>query len=247
MAKKRVSLTVDKDLVEKLDREAERRGINRSSMVEEVVDGYFKRKGVDTAAVLCGGEQLKTLELVDGKPVLSHILDQLASQGINRVILLIGENEEIKESFGSEYRGMALEYFQEEKPEGTASAIEGIKDKVDSSFVVLNGHVVTDVDIRDMVRTHEEEDAVATMALTAVENPSKYGVARLKGREILGFEEKPEEGEEPSRLINAGTYIFSPSIFSRIKTNGLDQVFKDLSDRSELYGYIYGGKWKEVN
>ena len=244
MSKKRVSLTLDQKLVKQVDTEADRRDLNRSSMVEEIIDGYFKRKGVDTAAVLCGGEQERTLELVDGKPVLSHILDHLASEGINRVILLAGKNRDIEQKFESEYRGMALEYVLEDEPEGTASALKKIEGKIDKNFAVLNGHVITDTDIRDMLRVHEEEKAVATMALTAVEDPSKYGVARLKGRKILGFKEKPEKEENPSRLINAGTYIFSPEIFSRLDKDNLEDVFKDLSEQSELCGYIYGGKWR---
>lgn len=246
MSKKRVSLTLEKDIVEKIDNEADGRSLNRSSMVEEIVDGYFKRKGVDTAVVLCGGENRTSLKLYEGKPVLSHILDHLASEGINRVILLTGNNEEIIESFSSEYRGMALDFVPEQNPSGTASAIKQVEGKIGKTFVVLNGHVITDVDIKDMLRVHDEEDAEVTMALTTVENPSDYGVARLKGRKILGFEEKPEKGEEPSRLINAGTYLFEPSVFSLIEEGGLEDVFKKLADDKGLYGYIYGGDWKEV-
>ncbi len=246
MSKKRISLTLERELVEKVDLEAEDKGLNRSSMVEQIVESHFKRKGVGTAAVLCGGAESKTLELVEGKPVLSHILDHLRSQGINRTILLVGRNREIENQFGSEYRGIALEYVFEDEPEGTASALSKIESKVNEDLVVLNGHVAADVDIRDMLKVHEDEDAVATMALTTVENPSNYGVARLKGREILGFEEKPSKGEEPSRLINSGTYIVSPSIFSRLNGSNLESVFESLAATSELYGYIYGGKWLEV-
>lgn len=246
MAKKRISLTLDEGLVGRIDEEAGRRDLNRSSMVEEIVDGYFKRKGVDTAVVLCGGEQNRSLELHNGKPVLSHILDHLASEGINRVVLLLGKNQSIKENFGSEYRGMVLDYIQEEEPRGTAAALKKVEGKIGKTFVVLNGHVIADVDIQDMLRVHDEEEAQATMALTSVEKPSDYGVVRLKGREILGFEEKPEEGEEPSRLINAGTYLLDPSIFSKLDEDSLENVFEDLSGSSDLHGYIYGGKWKEI-
>lgn len=246
MAKKRVSLTVEESLVDKLDSEADRKGLNRSQMVEEVVESYFQRRGIDTAVILCGGPEVKTLELHNGKPVLSHILEHLSSQGIDRAILLIGNNSEIQENFGSGYNGVALDYVEEEEPEGTAAALERVEGKIDRSFVVLNGHVIADVDLKDMLKVHEEEDSVGTMALTAVENPSDFGVAKLKGRTILGFEHKPKPGEEPSRLINAGTYVFSPEIFDRIDSDSLETVFQQLADRGELSGYIYGGEWKEV-
>jgi len=208
MSKKRVSLTLEEALVDRVDAEAEAKEVNRSQLVETIIQGYFRQQGIDTAVILCGDPELKTLELYDGKPVLSHILDNLADEGINRVVLVVGENTDIQENFGSEYHGLALEYISEEEPEGTGAAVRKVKDKVDGTFVTLNGHVIADVDLQDMLRAHEDSDSVATMALTAVEDPSSYGVARLKGRKILGFEEKPDPGKEPSRLINAGTYIF---------------------------------------
>jgi NDP-sugar pyrophosphorylase family protein len=85
------------------------------------------------------------------------------------------------------------------------------------------------------------------LALTTVEDPSRYGVARLKGRRILGFEEKPAKGKEPSRLINAGTYIFDPEIFSHLDADSLEEVFEQLASQSSLSGYIYGGKWKDID
>lgn len=246
MSKKRVSLTLDESLVDRVDAEAESEDINRSQLVENIIQGYFKQQGIDTAVILCGDPELKTLELYDGKPVLSHILDNLSEEGVSRVILLVGENNEIEENFGSEYHGLALEYISENEPEGTAAAVKKVEERVDGTFVALNGHVMADVDLQDMLRAHDKAESVATMALTAVEEPSSYGVVRLKGSRILGFKEKPEPGEEPSRLINAGTYIFEPAIFDSLGHKSLEQVFEELADSLELSGYIYGGKWKEI-
>ncbi len=245
MPKKRVSLTLEEGLVERIDAEAERKDFNRSQMVEEITESFFRQKGIDTAIVFCGDPELKTLELYNGKPVLSHILDHLSEEGLSRVVLLVGRNDEIEGNFGSEYKGLALEYVRDE-PQGTGAALGKMEDKIDGSFVALNGHVIADVDLQEMLQIHEEEGSVATMALTAVEDPSNYGVARLKGRKILGFEEKPESGNEPSRLINAGTYILSPEIFQYLDDSRLEEVFEKLAENSELSGYIYGGDWKEV-
>lgn len=247
MAKKRVSLTLDEDLVDRIDSEAERRDVNRSQLMERITDKYFSQRGLDTAVVLCGDQQLRTLELVEGKPVLSHILDHLSEEGFKRVILLIGQNRRIREEFGSEYRDLALEYLEEDEPQGNAAALKEVCDRVEKEFAVLNGHVISDVDIQDMLNRHRDEDAAATMALTTVENPSDYGVVRLKGAGIQGFVEKPERGEEPSRLINAGTYIMSPDIFSDLREDSLEEAFERLAEDSELAGYIYGGEWTEID
>lgn len=247
MAKKRVSLTLDEDIVEKVDHEADRRDLNRSQMVEDIIDNYLGQKGLNTAVVLCGDEEARTLELQAGKPVLSHILDNLSEEGFSRVILLAGQNRVIEDNFGSEYNGLALEYIFEEKPQGNAAALREAENKIKDDFAVLNGHVIADVDFQDMLNVHREEDALATISLTAVEDPTNYGVAKLKGRKILGFEEKPEEGKEPSRLINAGAYIFSPDVFSELEEDSLESAFTRFASESELYGYIYGGEWKDID
>ena len=248
MSKKRISLTLDEDLVERIDSESDLQEVNRSRMVEGIVKEYFRNRSLKTAAVFCGGEELKSMETWDGKPVLAHVIDRLQGSGIQRVILLTGNNrEQIKRHFGTEYEGLSLEYVSEEQPEGTASALEKIENKVSSTFLVLNGHVLSDVDLEDMLEVHRDESSVATMALTTVNDPSNYGVAKLKGRTILGFEEKPSSGEEPSRLINAGTYILEPEVFDYLEKGSLGDVFETLSDVRTLSGYIYGGEWRDFS
>jgi NDP-sugar pyrophosphorylase family protein len=244
MAKQRISLTLEEEILDKVDTEADRQDLNRSQMMEKIVREYLSSQGLDTVVVFCGGREARSMKIHDGKPVLSHVLDSLAEEGIDRIILLAGPNKDgIEEHFGSSYRGSALEYFEEEEPQGTAAALGQVKDRIGKTFLAVNGDVVTDVDIDDMLKVHRDEGNVATMALTTVENPSEYGVVRLKGRTILGFEEKPDLGAEPSRLINAGTYIFEPDIFSRLDSEALDNVFEELTSERQLTGYIYGGKW----
>jgi mannose-1-phosphate guanylyltransferase len=246
MAKQRVSLTIDSELVERIDAEAEEENVNRSRKVEDIIEDYFESRGIDTAVVFCGDEDGKTLQVEDGETILEKVLQNLPGE-VSRVILLAGPNgEEIEQKFGSLYDGVALEYIADDTS-GTASALKKAEEKIGETFLAVNGHVVSDVDVDEMLETHREEGRVATMALTTVEEPSEYGVARLKGRRILGFEEKPSPGEEPSRLINAGTYILEPGIFSHLDEDSVEEVFENLAHRGELTGYIYGGRWREFN
>jgi len=248
MSKKRISLTVEEEIVDKVDREAEKTSLNRSQKVEKILKRHFKNKGLDTAVILCGDSENKTLNLYQGKPVLHYILTQLAEKGITRAILLVGNNKaEIKKQFGTNFEEVALEYVEEERPLGTAAALNKIQHEVSEPFVALNGHVISNVDFQEMLEVHKEENNTATMALTTVEEPSKYGVVKMKGRQIKGFEEKPQKGKEPSQLINAGTYIFEPQIFQKAKNyQDLENVFKELTSQEELSGYIYGGKWVDI-
>lgn len=248
MSKKRISLTLEEDLVERIDSEAEMNDVNRSRQVENIIREYFRNRSIKTAVVFCGDEELQSMEEWRGKPVLAHIIDNLDAHDIQRVILLAGKNrEEIEDHFGSQYRNAKLEYVSEDEPKGTAAALEKVEERINSTFLALNGHVISDVDLEDMLDVHREENSVATIALTTVNNPSEYGVAKLKGRTILGFEEKPSPGEEPSRLINAGTYVLEPDIFRYLDESGLEDVFERLSNLKKLSGYIYGGEWEDFS
>ncbi len=243
MAKQSISITLSEDLVERIDSEARKKDVNRSQMIEEMIRGHMQSQGLDTAVVFCGDPENKSMNEMDGEPVLSHVIESLNDQ-VSRIILLVGPNqEEVEEHFGSMYEGTALEYISD-STSGTAAALNKVSEKIGGTFLAVNGHVVSDVDVDEMLETHREEARITTMALTTVETPSEYGVARLKGRRILGFEEKPNPGEEPSRLINAGTYIFEKEIFDQLDRESLEEVFEELAEKGELSGYIYGGKWK---
>lgn len=243
MSKNRVSLTIDEGLLKRLDAEAEHKDLNRSQMFEEVVRSYVHSQEIDTAVVFCGGEEFRSLNEYEGKPVLAHVIEHLRKNNISRVILLPGPNEEeIRERF-SWGDDLKIEYVSEEESSGTAAALKQLEEKVGKTFLAVNGDVIADVDVEDMLQVHREESRVATIALTTVEDTSDYGAVHLKGRVVLGFKEKPEPGEEPTKLVNAGTYIFEPSIFKELNGKGLGEVFEDLADSKELTGYIYGGEW----
>jgi NDP-sugar pyrophosphorylase family protein len=248
MSKQRISLTLEEDLVDRIDQEAERDSLNRSQKIQNILDSYFESKGLKNAVILCGDPELKSLDLYKGRSVLTHIIEHLSDQGIRRAVLLTGQNRErIEKEFGNEYENVNLDYVEEDSPRGTAAALQEVEAELgDESFVVLNGHVITDVDLDEMLRTHREQNSMATIALTTVEDPSKYGVARLKGQQILGFEEKPSSDEAPSRLINAGTYVFEPEIFQKLEENDLEPVFDKLASDKQLSGYIYGGEWIDI-
>lgn len=247
MSKTRVSLTVNEELLKRMDAEADHKDLNRSQMFEEVVKNYIYGQEIDTAVIFCGGEDLESLKNIDGKPVLAHIVEGLKENNISRLVLLAGKNEEkVRERF-SWGDGLDVEFVSEEEPEGTASALEKLEERIGKTFLAVNGHVIADVDVGDMLKVHRAEGRAATIALTTVEDPSEYGAVRLKGRKVLGFEEKPEPGEEPTKLVNAGTYIFEPTIFEYLDDKALDKVFTSLASNNELSGYIYGGKWKRAD
>ncbi|MET0145975.1 MAG: NDP-sugar synthase [Ilumatobacteraceae bacterium] len=154
-------------------------------------------------------------------PLIERLIGQLAKGGVDHVTLALGFlPDPFLAAFPDGRCGdVALDYAIEAEPLDTAGAIKfaaGHSD-VDDTFVVANGDVLTDLSIADLVATHRAAGAEATIHLIPVEQPSAFGVVELgaDGR-IVRFVEKPPPGTEPSNLINAGTYVFEPSVLELI-------------------------------
>lgn len=245
MVKERISLTLDEDIVERIDRKLERMGIsNRSRGIEMLLEEYLKADAVTRAVVLAGGEDADCLITINGKPVIDHILRSLADAGVETAYIATGIDG-IRSEIGE--HDIQIEVVQEADPQGTAGALRQVRGAVDDTFLVVNGDVLCDVDLQDMKRAHEENDGLATIALTTVQDASAYGVIRMKGDQVVGFTEKPDESF--SHLINAGIYLLEPAFLDRIPEKGavaIETIFEDLAAENQLHGYVYDGEWREV-
>lgn len=245
MGKSRVSLTIEKKLLKRVDAEAEHLSLNRSQMIENIIKDYIKTRKLDTAVILCGGSDPAALREYEGKKAIIKILEELEPE-FERIILLTGEDKQkISEAVNEHDFNFEIE-FKSDRGEGPAEALKELESSVGKTFLVLNGNAVLNVDFDDMMRVHRDENSKATMALSTAQNPSKFGVVKMKGRKILGFEEKPSPGEEPTQLINVGAYIFEPEIFD-ILSDSMSDLFDILTTEGELSGYIYNGKWERVD
>ena len=195
--------------------------------------------------VLVGGEgtRLRPLTLttpkqmlpVGGRPMIERVLGHLAGHGIDEAVLSLGYRPDafIDAYPDGKCAGVKLIYAVEESPLDTAGAIRYAASQAGTAetFVVVNGDVLTGLDVAGLVRFHHEHPAEATIALTPVPNPSAFGVVPTDddGR-VLAFIEKPAPGQAPTNLINAGTYVLEPSVLDRIRRDrrGLDRT-RDLS------------------
>lgn len=185
------------------------------------------------AVVLVGGfgTRLRPLTLTTPKPMLTvghrsiveNLVRMLARAGVDEVVLGLGfRPEPFIEAFpDGTCAGVNLHYAVEPKPLDTGGAIRFAADHagIDETFIVVNGDIITDLDVSALVSRHRSTGAEATIHLTPVEDPSAYGVVALdsQGR-VQRFVEKPAPGTAPSNLINAGTYVFEPELLKRIPT-----------------------------
>ncbi len=183
------------------------------------------------AVVLVGGEgtRLRPLTLSTPKqmlpivevPMIERVLGQLAGHGIDEAVLSLGY---LPDAFFDAYpddvaAGVRLSYAVEPEPLDTAGAVRfaAAYAAVDSTFVVVNGDVLTDMDVSALVAFHREHGAEGTISLHPVGDPSAFGVVPTDGNgQVISFVEKPPRDEAPTNLINAGTYVLEPSFLERV-------------------------------
>ena len=153
--------------------------------------------------------------------MIERVVETLAKGGVTDAVLSLGYRPD---AFIDRYpsgvcAGVRLHYAVEPEPLDTAGAIRfaARHAKLDETFVVLNGDVLTDLDLAQLIALHRDRGAEATIALTPVEDPSRYGVVPTDDDGlVLGFIEKPPRDQAPTNWINAGTYIVEPSVIDRI-------------------------------
>jgi NDP-sugar pyrophosphorylase family protein len=148
--------------------------------------------------------------------------------------------------------GVSLSYAIDPEPLDTAGAVRfaATTSGVDETFVVVNGDVLTDLDITAIVDFHRGRGAEATIALTKVEDPSRYGVVAVdqEGR-VEAFVEKPAPGTAPSDLINAGTYVLEPAVLDRIPEgrSSIERlVFPSMVASGTLFATASSEYWIDV-
>jgi mannose-1-phosphate guanylyltransferase len=214
------------------------------------------------AVVLVGGEgtRLRPLTIerpkpvlpLLGRPLLEYVLERLAAAGVTRVIFGCGYlPDPIQRCFGERALGLALEYVVEPRPMGTAGGIRhAARGRVSGAFLALNGDVLADAPLAALVAMHHECGASATIALSPVDDPSRYGLVRADGDgQVLGFLEKPAPEEIDTDLINAGAYVLEPSVLDLIEEGRAVSIeretFPDLIGRG-LYALAQSGYWSDV-
>jgi len=183
------------------------------------------------AVVLVGGfgTRLRPLTNTVPKPMLpvghvatiERLIGNLVRAGVDDVTLALGFKPEpfIAAFPDGTCAGAKLTYAVEPEPLDTAGAIRFAAKYagIDSTFVVANGDVLTDLDVAALVDFHRRNNAEATLHLTPVDDPSSFGVVDCDDNGLVRrFIEKPPPGTSPSNLINAGTYVFEPSVVDRI-------------------------------
>lgn len=196
----------------------------------------------------------KLLFPVAGKPVLEQTIEHLSSFGVNEVILAVNYlADQLKDHFGEEHRGVRIRYSVEPQPLGTGGPIAFARHlyNKDETLLAMNGDILSEIDLNAMTKLHKSNNALATVALHRVDDPTRFGVVRLNEHSrIREFLEKPKLADAPSRLINAGVYLLERQVIDRIpdgrKVVIEREVFPDLANEGRLFGYVHSGTWFDI-
>ncbi len=215
------------------------------------------------ALILAGGQGTRLRPLTStiakpvvplaGRPFISYMIEWLRGYGIDDVILACGFMAEgVRAVLGDGGSlGVRLRYIEEPEPLGTGGALKYAEDLLAERFFMLNGDVLTDVDLTQQLRQHERTGARATLALIAVEDPSAYGLVR-RGEDlsVREFVEKPRPDEADMSLVNAGAYVLEREILDQMAPAGTRlsierEVFPALVGHG-LYGHEVSGYWLDI-
>jgi mannose-1-phosphate guanylyltransferase len=215
------------------------------------------------ALVLAGGEgtRLRPLTLTTPKPVMpfagrpfmTFMLDWLASHGVDDVILSCGfMSDAVEAVLGEEHRGMRLRYVHEEEPLGTAGPLRLALDTgalEAERLYVLNGDVLTDMDLTAEREQHERTGARATLCLIAVDDTESYGVVpTAEDGAVEAFLEKAP-GPAPTNRINAGAYLLERDVIEQIPAGRAVSIEREIFPElvgNGLYGFPAAGYWKDI-
>jgi NDP-sugar pyrophosphorylase family protein len=181
------------------------------------------------ALILAGGKgtRLRPLTVFTPKPVvpicnkpfLLYQIDTLKRAGITDITLSLSyQPHKIEQQLGDGSAfGVNLKYTVEPQPMGTAGAYKFAENLIRERTVVFNGDILTDLDLKTVLREHEKRQATATIVLTPVDNPSSYGLVETESDGRIGrFLEKPKPEEITCNTINAGTYVLEPVVLDYI-------------------------------
>jgi mannose-1-phosphate guanylyltransferase len=214
------------------------------------------------AVILVGGEGTRlrpltstvpkpVVPLVD-RPFISFMLEWLGEHGIDDVIMSCGFlATSVRNVLGDgSGLGIRLRFVEEPDPRGTAGALKYAESLLDERFLMLNGDVLTDIDLSAQIAQHERTGAKATLALVPVADPSAYGLVHLhEDRSVRDFVEKPSPDAIDTNLISAGAYVLEREILELVPAERNVSIEREVWPRligEGLYGFPSESYWLDI-
>jgi len=191
---------------------------------------------------------------VANRPMIEYIVEKIKNSGYTELVVTLSYlKNQLKHLLNERYPELNIKYSVEKQPFGTAGGVKKAEKYLDDTFFVLSGDVLVDVDLNKLLNFHRKHNALATMVLTPVDDPSHFGIAVLdEEKQIIKFLEKPAPHEVFSKIANTGTYILEPEIFNYIENRKGEVDFSHdvfprlIEEKAGIYGYVLDGYWNDV-
>jgi mannose-1-phosphate guanylyltransferase len=214
------------------------------------------------AVILAGGEGTRlrpltstlpkpVVQLVD-RPFIAFMLEWLRGHGVDDVIMSCGfRASSVRDVLGDgSDLGVRLRFVEEPDPRGTAGALKLAEPMLDERFLMLNGDVLTDIDVTSQIAQHEATGATGTLALVPVADPTAYGLVILEeDRSVREFVEKPSSDRVASNLISAGAYVLERGILDLVPPDrnvSIEREVWPLLVGNGLYGFPSESYWLDI-
>ena len=262
MAKIRVSISIDKNLLERLDREVD--GIttkSRSEAIEKIINKHLSER--KKCVILAGGKPenlyvksartYRPLLDIGGETLIENIISKVKRAGYSDIII-VGAKEVLSEIYKQigEGKNIVVEYIEEKTHLGSANTLLLAKPKIKNTFLFLPCDHYFEVNLSAMERYHKHQGGIGTLAVYSGTEYrwSKSSIVDLNGNLIKNYEEKPKRNKTFLTALLMG--FLEPEVFNIIPTTELsyslqEDVFPELAKRDQLYGYLYSGVWKNIH
>jgi NDP-sugar pyrophosphorylase family protein len=184
---------------------------------------------------------------VAGRPILERLILHLVGFGIRRIFLAVHYLAQVIVDYfgdGSKF-GCRIEYLRETEPLGTGGALSMLKEKPSRPLIVLNGDLVTQVNVADMIDFHERGGFAATLGVRQYAHQVPFGCVELDGTRVVALEEKPLL----ERCVNAGFYVINPHLVAQIPKAmyPITTLFEEcLARREPLGAFEIREDWLDV-
>lgn len=197
----------------------------------------------------------KPMVPIVNRPVMEHIVELLKEHGFREIYVNLHYHPDVITNHfdNGSYWDVSISYSYEEELLGTAGGVKKLGEQLrDDTFLVISGDALTDINLTKLVDFHKARGGVATMVLTPVDNPSKYGVVITEEDGLIrGFQEKPSRQEAKSHMANSGIYVFEPRVLEMIPEGefydfGRNLFPRFLEEGIDFYGYLHEDYWNDV-
>jgi len=180
-----------------------------------------------TFIIMAGGKGLrlkpftnkipKPMIKINNKPMMEHLIVKAKNEGFHNFVIVVHHlKDKIKRYFkDGKNLGVKISYIEEKTPLGTAGGLSLLNNKITDNFILSNADVISDIKFKDLIDFHIINSSSASVAVKVIDNKENYGLVKIKGVKVVGFDEKPLT----KKFINCGVYVFSKKCLKEIKKN----------------------------